>query len=150
MGLKSQAGVSAREEGSLIFLVTFVLETVSLCSPGYLGTHSVDLAGLELTEIPLPLPPKGWDQIQRRAPPWPGWTLKTLPSMCLLAHSQSRHRAEAQTGTRDHFCCGKHRPGGEGPSVWVGHFLNLPKGQVTQAHGAWLAHLSSISFLFVF
>jgi hypothetical protein len=34
---------------------------VSLCSPGCPGTHSVDQAGLELTEIYLPLPPKCWD-----------------------------------------------------------------------------------------
>jgi hypothetical protein len=34
---------------------------VSLCSPGCSGTHSVDQAGLELTEIHLPLHPKCWD-----------------------------------------------------------------------------------------
>jgi hypothetical protein len=32
-----------------LFVCLFVfLDTVFLCSPGYLGTHSVDLAGLEL------------------------------------------------------------------------------------------------------
>ena len=30
----------------------------SLCSPDYPGSHAVDQAGLELTEIHLPLPPK--------------------------------------------------------------------------------------------
>ena len=34
---------------------------VSLCSPGYPGTHSVDKAGLGLTEICLLLPPECWD-----------------------------------------------------------------------------------------
>jgi hypothetical protein len=34
------------------------------------GTHSVDQAGLKLTEIYLPLPPKSWDL--RCAPPSPG------------------------------------------------------------------------------
>ena len=34
---------------------------VSLCSPSYARTISVDQAGLELTEICLPLPPEGWD-----------------------------------------------------------------------------------------
>jgi hypothetical protein len=33
-------------------------DRVSLCSPGCPGTHSVDQAGLELTEIHLPLPPE--------------------------------------------------------------------------------------------
>ena len=32
-----------------------------LCNPGYPGTHSVDQAGLELTDIHLPLPPECWD-----------------------------------------------------------------------------------------
>jgi hypothetical protein len=32
-----------------------------LCSLGSPGTHSIDQAGLELTEICLPLPPKYWD-----------------------------------------------------------------------------------------
>jgi hypothetical protein len=43
-------------------------ETVSLCSPGCPGTHSVDQTGLEIC---LPLPPKCWDE--RRAPPHPAW-----------------------------------------------------------------------------
>ena len=35
---------------------------VFLCNPGCSGTHSVDQAGLELTELHLPLsPPKCWD-----------------------------------------------------------------------------------------
>ena len=44
-------------------------DRVSLCSPGYSGTHIVDQAGLELIEIHLPLPPDCWDQ--RCAPPLP-------------------------------------------------------------------------------
>ena len=37
-------------------------DRVSLCNiPGYLGTHFVDQASLEITEILLPLPPKCWD-----------------------------------------------------------------------------------------
>jgi hypothetical protein len=42
----------------------FVLfyKTRFLCvPPGFPGTHSVDQAGLEHTEICLPLPPKCWD-----------------------------------------------------------------------------------------
>ena len=41
------------EHGGLLFQ-----DRVSLCSPGCPGTHSVDQAGLELTEICLPLLPK--------------------------------------------------------------------------------------------
>jgi hypothetical protein len=44
-------------------------DRVSLCIPGCLGTHYVDQAGLELTEIFLPLPPKCWNQ--RRVPQSP-------------------------------------------------------------------------------
>ena len=39
----------------------FVADRVSLCSPGCPGTHSINQAGLELTEIHLPLPPGCWD-----------------------------------------------------------------------------------------
>jgi hypothetical protein len=39
----------------------FFEDKVFLCSPGCLGTHSEDQAGLELSEIFLPLPPKCWD-----------------------------------------------------------------------------------------
>ena len=45
----------------LRFFPFWLFETVSLCSPGCFGTHHVDQAGLELTEIDLPLPPKCWD-----------------------------------------------------------------------------------------
>ena len=38
-----------------------------MCGPGCPGTHSVDQAGLELTEIHLPLPPECWDL--RHVPP---------------------------------------------------------------------------------
>ena len=34
----------------------FIWDSVSLCSPDYIGTHSVDQAGLELTEIRLSPP----------------------------------------------------------------------------------------------
>jgi hypothetical protein len=36
----------------------FVVMDLLLCSPGYLGIHYVVQAGLELTEIYLPLPQK--------------------------------------------------------------------------------------------
>jgi hypothetical protein len=42
-------------------LAFFVLYRVSLCSPGCLRTCSVDQAGLELTEVRLPLSHKCWD-----------------------------------------------------------------------------------------
>ena len=43
----------------LISLIYFyVFETGSPCRPSRPGTHSVDQAGLELTRICLPLPPK--------------------------------------------------------------------------------------------
>ena len=43
---------------SLVVAVFVFLRQVSLCSPGCATTHSVDQAGLELTEIHLPLPPE--------------------------------------------------------------------------------------------
>jgi hypothetical protein len=46
------------------FLVVVVDDSdcwVSLGSSGCPGTHFVDQAGLELTEIHLPLPPECWD-----------------------------------------------------------------------------------------
>jgi hypothetical protein len=43
------------------------LDRVSLHSLGCSGTHCIHQAGLELTEICLPLPPKCWDQ---RHAPW--------------------------------------------------------------------------------
>jgi hypothetical protein len=43
-----------------VFLFVCFLKQVSMC-PGYLGTHYVDQAGFELTEIFLPLPPESWD-----------------------------------------------------------------------------------------
>jgi hypothetical protein len=36
-------------------------DRISLCSPDYPRTNSVDQVVLELTEIRLPLPPKCWD-----------------------------------------------------------------------------------------
>ena len=39
-----------------------VRDRVSLCSPGYTRTHSVDQAGFS-SEIRLPLPPECWDYI---------------------------------------------------------------------------------------
>jgi hypothetical protein len=48
-------------EGFVGFFVCFLLfvfqDRVSLCNPGYPGTHSVDLE----SEILLPLPLKCWD-----------------------------------------------------------------------------------------
>ena len=41
----------------LVFVFIFLHDRVSLCSPGCPETCSVDQAGLELTEIRLPLPP---------------------------------------------------------------------------------------------
>jgi hypothetical protein len=41
---------------AIIVVVVFVLYMVSLCSPGWPGTHNVDQAGLQFTEILLPLP----------------------------------------------------------------------------------------------
>ena len=38
-----------------------LFETGSPCSVSWPGTHYIDLAGLELTEICLSLPPKCWD-----------------------------------------------------------------------------------------
>ena len=60
-----------------IYLVCFVVVVVVFrqdfsvkqsCCP---GTHSVDQASLELTEIWLPLPPEGWDK--RCVLPSPGY-----------------------------------------------------------------------------
>ena len=51
---------SSRAEQSLQSLDSFFFsrDKVSVCSPGCPGTCSVDQAGLELTEILLPVPPK--------------------------------------------------------------------------------------------
>jgi hypothetical protein len=49
-----------------LFLFCFVLRQ-GFFSAVWPGTHSVDQAGLNLTEIHLPLPPECWDQ--RRVPP---------------------------------------------------------------------------------
>ena len=51
-----------------ILLVVF-WDKASLCSPGQAGTHFVDQAGLEFSEIHLPLPPECWDK--RRVLPLP-------------------------------------------------------------------------------
>ena len=40
-----------------VFLVLFVCDRVSLCSLNWLGTHYIDQATLEFTELCLPLPP---------------------------------------------------------------------------------------------
>ena len=47
----------------VLFCFVFVCrDRVYLCSFGaFLGTHSGDQAGLELTEIHLPIPPECWD-----------------------------------------------------------------------------------------
>jgi hypothetical protein len=44
-------------------------DRISLCSLGCPGSSFIDQAGLELTEIHLPLPPECWDL--RCAPPPP-------------------------------------------------------------------------------
>jgi hypothetical protein len=43
---------------SYFFCCGCYFETVSPCSPGWLGTHFVGQAGLELRDFGLPLPPK--------------------------------------------------------------------------------------------
>jgi hypothetical protein len=47
----------------VVVVVFFFFETELFCEtvPTFPGTHSVDLAGLKLTNICLPLPPKCWD-----------------------------------------------------------------------------------------
>ena len=50
-----------------VFSFFFLQDRVSLCSPGCPRTHSVDQAGLKLTEIPLSPPPECGDE--RCAPP---------------------------------------------------------------------------------
>jgi hypothetical protein len=44
----------------LLFVCLFVcfLDRISLCRPGWLGTHCVDQASLKIIEIHWPLPPK--------------------------------------------------------------------------------------------
>jgi hypothetical protein len=42
-------------------LFYFIFICFSLFSLAYSGTHSVDQAGLKLTETRLPLPPECWD-----------------------------------------------------------------------------------------
>ena len=44
----------------VVMFVCFFSDRVSLCSPGFPGTHSVDQVGLELVELILPLPPECW------------------------------------------------------------------------------------------
>lgn len=46
----------------LLLLLLLIIILVSLCTSGCAGTHYVNQAGLEITEIPhLPLPPEFWD-----------------------------------------------------------------------------------------
>ena len=50
------------EKSSPSLLLLFVcFSRQGLCSPGHSGSSSADQAGLELTEIYLPLLPKFWD-----------------------------------------------------------------------------------------
>jgi hypothetical protein len=42
-------------------LILVFRDRVSLCFPGFYGTHSVGQADLELTDIHLPLPLEYWD-----------------------------------------------------------------------------------------
>ena len=55
-----------KQFGANSFGLVFFQGRVSLYSPGYPGTRSVDQAGLNHTEIHLTLPLESWDQ--RRAP----------------------------------------------------------------------------------
>ena len=43
------------------FILYLFRDRLSLCSPGCPGTCLIDQAGLQLTEIYLPLPPECWD-----------------------------------------------------------------------------------------
>lgn len=58
---------SSPSSSFLLILEIFLLyrkrvwDKVSLCSPGWPGTHSVDQAALKLMEILLPPPPERWD-----------------------------------------------------------------------------------------
>lgn len=55
-------------------IVRLIWDRISLCnSPDSLGTHSVDLASTELTDIHLPPPPKCWNW--RHAPPLPAYII---------------------------------------------------------------------------
>lgn len=56
----------------LIFIYLFLV-SISLCSFGFPGTHYVNQANLELTEMFLSLPAEYWDQ--RHVPPLPANTL---------------------------------------------------------------------------
>ena len=68
-GIKLQGRFSLETQKSVIYTFkpgTFCLffcfqDKESLCSPGCPGTLSVDHAGLQLTELCLPLPVKCWD-----------------------------------------------------------------------------------------
>lgn len=52
------------------FRFVFVFQDrVSMGSPGCLEICCVDHAGLKLSEIPLPLPPRHWDQRHIPLPP---------------------------------------------------------------------------------
>ena len=48
-------------EPSLQLLIGFFKTGFYLCTLGFPGTYFVDQAGLKLTEIHLPVPPKCWD-----------------------------------------------------------------------------------------
>jgi hypothetical protein len=53
--------------GFLMLVGWLVLDRVSLCSLGWLGTQYIETIGLKLTVIGLPLPPECFDE--RLAPP---------------------------------------------------------------------------------
>ena len=60
-----------------LFVFCFVFQDrVSLCSPGYLGTHYVDQTGFKLSETSLPLPPEFWDS--QCVPPLPSFSLNSV------------------------------------------------------------------------
>jgi hypothetical protein len=56
-----RAGLETNSSSKVNVVMNMVMDVASLHSPGYTGTSSVDLTGLKLTEIHLPLPHKGWD-----------------------------------------------------------------------------------------
>jgi hypothetical protein len=55
------AGLHSKTIEEKVVLVWLFQDKVSLSSPGYPGTISVEQDGLKLLEIHLPLPPQFWD-----------------------------------------------------------------------------------------
>ena len=53
-----------------LFVCLFVGERISLCSPGFPGTHSVEQVSSELTEISPPLPSEQMLELEVSATAW--------------------------------------------------------------------------------